>query len=115
MTPVRGLAAVALAALVLLGFGVLITRVGTVAPPSLAECASVWNMATNTASHRKAAASRATMAVVDGSSKLDQLQQVPGMWFLVSGARWGTDSPEPEKAPDATLRPDGSVVLDGRT
>jgi hypothetical protein len=37
------------------------------------------------------------------------------MWFPVSGARWGTDSPEPEKAPNATLRPDGTVVLDGRT
>jgi hypothetical protein len=37
------------------------------------------------------------------------------MWFPVSGARWGTDSPEPEKAPNATLRPDGTVVLDART
>jgi hypothetical protein len=33
------------------------------------------------------------------STTLDQLQQVPGMWFVVSGARWGTDSPEPEKPP----------------
>jgi len=46
---------------------------------------------------------------------LDQLQQVPGMWFPVSGARWGTDSPEPEEPPNATLRPDGTVVLDART
>jgi hypothetical protein len=100
----------------------------------------VWNSATNTASHRKAAASRATLAVVDGSTNkagqrgctvtvldgaakpwvsfsttLDQLRQVPGMWFLLSGARWGTDSPEPEKATNATLRPDGAVALDGRT
>jgi hypothetical protein len=140
MTPARGLAAVALAALVLLGVGALIARVGTVAPPSPAECASLWNSATNSAGHRRAAASRAAMAVVDGSTNkagqrgcavtvlqgaeepwvsfattLDQLQQVPGMWFLVSGARWGTDSPEPEKQPNATLRPDGTVALDART
>jgi hypothetical protein len=139
MTPVRGLAAMALAA-VLLGVGALIARVGSVASPSPAECASEWNSATNTASHRKAAASRATMAVVDGSTNkagqrgctvtvlegagkpwvsfsttLDQLRQVPGMWFPVSGARWGTDSPEPEQAPNATLRPDGTVALDRRT
>ena len=140
MTPARGLAAVALAALVLLGVGALIARMGTVAPPSPAECASLWNSATNSASHRKAAASRAAMAVVDGSTNkagqrgctvtvlegagrpwvlfattLDQLQQSPGMWFVVSGARWGTDSPEPEKPPNATLRADGTVALDGRT
>ena len=136
----RGLAAVALAALVLLGAGALIARIGTVAPPSLAECASLWSSASNSASHRKAAASRATMAVVDGSTDkagqrgctvivledpgkpwvlfattLDQVQQSPGLWFPVSGTRWGTDSPEPEKPPNATLRPDGTVVLDART
>jgi hypothetical protein len=38
-----------------------------------------------------------------------------GMGFLVSGARWGTDSPKPEKQPNATPRPDGTVVLDART
>jgi hypothetical protein len=67
MTPSRGLATVALAMLLLLGVGALIARTGTVAPPSLAECARLWNSATNSASHRKAA-SRATMAVVDGST-----------------------------------------------
>jgi hypothetical protein len=140
MMTARGLAAVALAALVLLGAGALIARFGTVAPPSLDECASLWNSATNSANHPKAAASRATMAVVDGSTDkagqrgctvtvlegpgkpwvlfattLDQVQQSPGLWFPVSGARWGTDSPEPEKPPNATLRPDGTVVLDART
>jgi hypothetical protein len=140
MTPARGLAAVALAALMLLGAGVLIAGVATVAPPSPAECASLWNSATNSAGHRRAAASAGRLVAVDGDTNkarqrgctvtvlqgpgkpwvsfgttLDQLQQAPGMWFPVSGARWGTDSPEPEKAPNATLRPDGTVVLDGRT
>jgi hypothetical protein len=110
-----------------------------VAAPSPAECASLWNSDSNGAGHRRAAASRATMAVVDGSTDkggqrgctvavlegagkpwvlfattLDQLQQSPGMWFVVRGARWGADSPEPEKPPNATLRPDGTVVLDAR-
>jgi hypothetical protein len=140
MTPARGLAVVALAALVLLGLGTLIAREPTVAPPGLAECASLWNAATNSAGHRGAAASSGRLVVVDGSTNkagqrgctvtvlegagrrwvlfattLVQLQQSPGMWFLVRGARWGTDSPGPEKAPNATLRPDGTVVLDART
>jgi hypothetical protein len=101
---------------------------------------SLWNSATNAASHRRAAASSGRLVVVDGSTNkasqrgctvtvlagagepwvlfsttVDQLQQFPGMWFLESGARWGTDSPEPEKPPNATLRPDGTVVLDART
>jgi hypothetical protein len=37
------------------------------------------------------------------------------MWSLERGTRWGTDSPEPEKPPNATLRADGTVVLDART
>jgi hypothetical protein len=140
MTPARGLATVALAMLLLLGAGALIARVGSVAPPSLAECASLWNSGTNSASHRKAASSPGRLVTVDGntnkagqrgctvtvlqgaakpwvlfSTTLDQLQQVPGMWSLERGTRWGTDSPEPEKPPNATLRPDGTVVLDART
>jgi hypothetical protein len=140
MPPARGLATVALAMLLLLGVGALIARKTTVTPPSPAECVSLWSSATNTASQRRAAASSGRLVVVDGSTNkasqrgcavtvlagagepwvsfsttVDQLQQFPGMWFLESGARWGTDSPEPEKPPNATLRPDGTVVLDART
>jgi hypothetical protein len=140
MTPARGLAAVTLAALALLGVGALVARVGTPTPPSLAKCASLWNSDSNGASHRRAAASSARMAVVDGSTNkagqagctvtvlqgagrpwmsfsttLDQLHQYPGMWFVHSGERWGTDSPEPEKAPNATLRPGGTVALGAPT
>jgi hypothetical protein len=103
MTPARGLAAVALAALVLLGAGALIARVGTVAPPSPADCASLWNSVTNSVGQRRAAASAGRLVAVGGDtnkarqrgctvtvlqgpgkpwvsfgSTLDQLQQVPG-------------------------------------
>jgi hypothetical protein len=43
-----------------------------------------------------------------------QLRQSPGTWFVQTGQRWGIDSPEPEKAPNATLRSDGTLVLSAR-
>jgi hypothetical protein len=42
------------------------------------------------------------------------LRQSPGAWFTDTGQRWGIDSREPEKAPNATLRTDGTLVLSAR-
>jgi hypothetical protein len=43
-----------------------------------------------------------------------QLRQSPGTGFVQTGQCWGIDSPEPEKAPNATPRSDGTLVLSGR-
>jgi hypothetical protein len=134
-----GLAVLGLAALVVLGAGLLIARVTASDPPSLSECADQWNSGTNTLNQGKAAASSATTVIVDSSinkageggcsvtvlegtgrpwllfaTTLVQLRQSPGMWFAGTGQRWGADSPEPEKAPNATLRTDGTLVLSAR-
>ena len=128
-----------LAALVVLAAGLFITRVTGPDSPSLSECADQWNSGANTANQGKAAASSAKMAIVDSSSNkageggcsvtvlegtggpwslfattLVQLRQSPGTWFVQTGQRWRIDSPEPEKAPNAMLRPDGTLVLSPR-
>ena len=134
-----GLAVVGLAALVVLGAGLLIARVTASDPPSLAECADQWNSGTNTVNQGKAAASSATTVIVNGSinkageggcsvtvlegtgrpwvlfaTTRVQLRQSPGTWFADTGQRWEADSPEPEKAPNARLRTDGTLVLSAR-
>jgi hypothetical protein len=136
MTRRIGLAVLSLAVLVVLGAGLLIARVTASHPPSLSECADQWNAGANATNHGKAAAASATMVIVDSSmnkageggcsvtvlagtsgpwllfaTTLVQLRQSPGTWFVDTGQRWGADSPEPEKAPNATLRPDGTLIL----
>jgi hypothetical protein len=139
MTSPAGLAVLSLAASVVLAAGLFIARVTGPDSPSLSECADQWNSGANTANQAKAAASSAKMAIVGGSSNkageggcsvtvlegtagpwslfattLVQLRQSPGTWFVQTGQRWRIDSPEPEKAPNATLRPDGTLVLSPR-
>ena len=139
MTSRAGLANLSLAALVVLAAGPFIVRVTGPDSPSLSECADQWNSGANTVNQGKSAASSATMAIVDSSvikagdggcsvtvlegtggpwlvfaTTLVQLRQSPGTWFVQTGQRWGIDSPEPEKPPNATLRPDGTLVLSAR-
>jgi hypothetical protein len=136
MTSRAGLAALSLAALVVLAAGLLIARATGPDSPSLSECAGQWNSGANTVNQGKAAASSAKVVIVGSSTNKAgeggcsvtvlegtggpwslfatttvQLRQSPGTWFVQTGQRWGTDSPEPEKGPNATLRPDGTLVL----
>jgi hypothetical protein len=139
MTSRTGLAVWSLAALVVLAAGLLIARVTGPDSPSLSECAGQWNSGVNTINQGKAVASSAKMAIVDSSiNKAGEggcsvtvlegaggpwssfstttvaLRQSPGTWFVQTGQRWGIDSPEPEKAPNATLQSDGTLVLSAR-
>ena len=136
MTSRARLAVLGLAALVVLAAGLLVERMTGPDSPSLSECAGQWNSGANAINQGKAAASPAKMVIVDSSinkageggcsvtvlegtdgpwllfaTTLVQLRQSPGMWFANTGQRWGIDSPEPEKAPNATLRSDGTLVL----
>jgi hypothetical protein len=139
MTSRARLAVWSLAALVVLAAGLLVERVTGPDSPSLSECAGQWNSGANTINQGKAAASSAKMVIVDSSviktgeggcsvtvlegtggpwsmfaTTTVALRQSPGTWFVQTGQRWGIDSPEPEKAPNATLRSDGTLVLSAR-
>ena len=139
MTSRARLAVWSLAALVVLAAGLLVARVTGPDSPSLSECADQWNSGANTINQGKAAASPAKLVIVDSSilktgqggcsvtvlegtggpwllfaTTTDTLRQSPGTWFTDTGQRWGIDSPEPEKPPNAALRPDGTLVFSAR-
>lgn len=138
MSTGRGLGILGLVTLASIGLVAFVNGVRVGRQPTVAECVDLWNSSPNAKGQTKAATFSTDDVIVQGSviktgdgscsvtvleegpgaawtsfgTTLGQLDKFPGAWFVQSGKRWGTDSPDPDnQTPNATVRPDGTIDL----